>query len=138
VPVELITLVREGQPHFLDLVDARPILTPRLRGLRSTVVRERELRSLVVTATDILREPRFGNVRDVWRYADRTVPIGIRLQVLKTLTDEGPLPLTELLASVRSNVDPAPSVMALACCGLIELDLDDSPLGPSTLVRSRR
>jgi hypothetical protein len=51
------------------------------------------------------------------------------------LLDEGPMPLGELLKSIRSERDPAPAVMALACADLLYLDLGSQPLRPATIVR---
>jgi hypothetical protein len=45
--------------------------------------------------------------------------------------------LSRLLSAVRSDRDPNPGVMALACSDLIELDLISRPLGPQTIARAR-
>jgi hypothetical protein len=55
--------------------------------------------------------------------------------ILQMLLDEGPMPLGELLKSIRSERDPAPAVMALACSDLVYLDLVSQPLSPTTIVR---
>jgi hypothetical protein len=81
-----------------------------------------------------LREPNCTNARTVWAHANHPVPVGLRLQVLGTLTDDGAMRLGELLGRLRSDRDPAPSVMALACLNLIELNLTSAPLGPATIV----
>jgi hypothetical protein len=44
------------------------------------------------------------------------------------------MPLGEFLKSIRSEVDPVPAIMALACCNLVYLDLVSQPLGPTTIV----
>jgi hypothetical protein len=94
------------------------------------------LRSIVLTAADIQREPRFANSRLVWSYRLHPVGISVRTSVLQILIDEGPVTLSRLLTSVRSERDPSPPVMAMACANLIELDLVSRPLGPMTVVRS--
>jgi hypothetical protein len=60
------------------------------------------------------------------------------LQVLGALTDDGAMPLADLLNRLRSNRDPATAVMVLACADLIELDLVVAPLGPRTMMRLRQ
>lgn len=84
-----------------------------------------------------MREPRCTNARTVFEYAGRPVEIGLRLQILGTLTDDGAMPLGDLLNRLRSNRDPATAVMALACADLVELDLVSAPLGPQTIARLR-
>jgi hypothetical protein len=56
--------------------------------------------------------------------------------VLQVLLDEGPMTLARLLSSIRSERDPSPAIMAMACSSLIELDLVSQPLNPMTVVRS--
>jgi hypothetical protein len=88
----------------------------------------------VLTAEEIRREPRYANARLVWSHRETPVSVGLRLRILLKLLDEGPMPLGELLKSIRSEVDPAPAVMALACANLVELDLLSQPLSPTTIV----
>jgi len=47
------------------------------------------------------------------------------------------MPLDRLLRSLVCERDPAAAVLSLCCDGLLELDLETAPIGPSTLVRSR-
>jgi hypothetical protein len=59
------------------------------------------------------------------------------MRVLQILLDDGPMPLGQLLKSIRGDRDPTPAVMALACADLLTLDLVSQPLGPGTIARSR-
>lgn len=137
VKLDAIVLTRSDGRYYLDIGPARPPRSLGQAALVSQVIAELGLHTLVITQDEILKEPRFANARLVWTYAGRPVPIGLRMQILQMLSDDGPLPLGHLLASVRSHVDPAPGVMALACANLIELDLISGPLGPAPLARSR-
>ncbi|WGD51458.1 hypothetical protein QA641_39435 [Bradyrhizobium sp. CB1650] len=83
------------------------------------------------------REPRYANSRLVWSYNRIPVPLGLRIRILQVLLDDGPMPLGQLLKSVRSDRDPTPSVMALACIDLHTVDLVSQPLGSGIIVRSR-
>jgi hypothetical protein len=56
------------------------------------------------------------------------------MHALQILLDEGPMRLGELLKSIRSEVDPVPVMMALACANLVYLDLVSQPLSPTTMV----
>lgn len=92
---------------------------------------------LTVSEADIRREPRFTNSRLVWDYRTQPVPIGLRLQVLQLLADEGPMPLRRLLPAIRTSADPVAAVLALACQDIVDLDLLSAPIGPSTIARVR-
>ena len=95
------------------------------------------LAPLTRTTADIRREPRLANSRLVWSHRLHPVGIGRRRRILQVLGDDGPMALSRLLAAVPGETDPRPAVMALACCGLIELDLVSAPIGPQTRVWAR-
>jgi hypothetical protein len=107
-------------------------------GLVLIALRELGLAPLVVTAEDLRAEPRRSNTRSVWSYKDLAVPVPLRVHILKVLASEGLIELGRLLETIRSEQDPSPAVMALCCSDLLELDLISEPLGPSTVVRTRK
>lgn len=135
--VDAIAIVRDGIRYSLDVVEARPRRSIAQRLMIAQALLDLGLRPLVRTESDIMREPRCTNARTVFEYAGRPVEIGLRLQILGTLTDDGAMPLGDLLNRLRSNRDPATAVMALACADLVELDLVSAPLGPQTIARLR-
>ncbi|WFT94404.1 hypothetical protein QA633_40150 [Bradyrhizobium barranii] len=137
VEVDAVVLTRLDGRFYLDVVPARRVRDLDAEGLVLIALRELGLQQLVVTAEDLRAEPRRSNVRLVWSYKDRPVSVPLRLRVLKVLADEGPTELGRLLETIRSDLDPSPAVMSLACANLLELDLKSEPLGPSTMVRSR-
>ncbi|UPJ53408.1 hypothetical protein IVB30_20085 [Bradyrhizobium sp. 200] len=137
VKLGAIVVIRDNGHYYLDLVPARRPCAASERARVKAALTGLGLRPLVLTETDILREPRFANSRIVWEYARVRVPIGVRLQVLNILVEDGPMRLGLLLAAIRHPNDPAPAVMALACHNLIELDLVSMPLGPGTMARAR-
>jgi hypothetical protein len=136
VEIAAIVLSRDDGRFHLDVVEAR-----RVRGIEDErlqiALRDLGLAPLVVTAGDLKAEPRCSNCDLVWSHRGRPVPIDLRLQILRLLVDDGPMPLDRLLRGVVSGRDPAAAVMSLACDDLLELDLESGPLGPSTLVRTR-
>ncbi|WP_235885744.1 hypothetical protein [Bradyrhizobium niftali] len=131
---DAIALQRDDGRFLLDVVPARRIRTSEEQQLAQIAVADLGLKSMVLTAEEVRREPRFTNGRLVWSHRNTPVPVGLRLRILLALRDEGPMPLGELLKSILSEVDPAPAVMALACANLVELDLLSQPLGPTTIV----
>lgn len=135
--VDAITIERDDGRYYLDVVEARPRQSIAQRLMIGQALLDLGLRPLVRTESDILREPRRTNARTVWEHAGRPIQIGLRLQILGTLTDDGTMPLGDLLKRLRSDLDPTTAVLALACADLIELDLISAPLGPQTMTRLR-
>ncbi len=137
VNIGAVVLQRDDGRFSLDVVPARRVRDLEQEGLALIALADLGLTQLTVTAEDIRREPRYTNARLVWSSNGISVPIGLRMRILQVLLDDGPMQLDRLLASIRSDRDPAPAVMALACADLVELDLVSQPLGPSTIARSR-
>ncbi|MFN5522882.1 hypothetical protein [Bradyrhizobium sp.] len=135
--IDAVVIQRDDGRYHLDVVEARPRRSTAQRLLVAQSLLDLGLRPLVRTESEILNEPGCTNARMVWKHADHSVEIGLRLQILGALTDEGAMPLADLLKSLRTDRDPVPSVMALACIDLIALDLVSAPLGPRTLTRLR-
>jgi hypothetical protein len=132
-----VVLCRDDGRHLLDIVAARTLRDVEDEGLALIALSELALPTIVLTAADIRREPVFSNSRIVWSYRVHPVEIGMRLQIMQILSEEGSMTLSRLLSAVRSERDPGAAVMALACADIVELDLKSIPLGPMTAVRSR-
>jgi hypothetical protein len=137
IDLNAVILCRNDGRHLLDVVPARTLRHVEDEGLALIAASELALPSIVLTAADIQQEPLFSNCRTVWSYRMHAVGIGMRLQIMQILSDEGPMSLSSLLSTVRSERDPSAALMALACADIIELDLKSLPLGPETPVRSR-
>jgi hypothetical protein len=138
-PVDLNATVihRDDGRFYLDVVAARPLRDVEDEGLALIALQNLGLAAITLTAADIQREPRFANSRLVWSYREHPVGIGLRMHILQILADDGPMALARLLSAVRSERDPSPAVMGLACADLLELDLFSQPLGPATIARIR-
>jgi hypothetical protein len=134
VQLEAVVVQRDDGCYLLDVVPARRVWDLEQARLTEIALAQLGLRLMVLTAEEIRREPQCTNGRLVWSYRGKFVPIGLRMRILLTLRDEGAMPLGDLLKSIRSDVDPAPAVMALACANLVDLDLVSQPLSPTTLV----
>jgi hypothetical protein len=137
IDLNAIVLERDDGRYLLDVVPARPLRDVEHDGLALIALAELGLPSIVLTTADIQREPRFANSRLAWSYRLHSVGISMRMHILQVLSDDGPMMLGNLLDAVRSDRDPIPAIMALACANLIELDLVSQPLGPATIARSR-
>jgi hypothetical protein len=137
VDLDAIVIVRDDGRFVLDVVPARQVRDVEQEGLALIAYSRLGLSQITLTAADIKREPRFANSRLVWSYRLAPVGITLRMRVLQILADDGPMSLARLLSAVRSDRDPNPGVMALACSDLIELDLISRPLGPQTIARAR-
>ncbi|MDN4982167.1 hypothetical protein QY049_02875 [Bradyrhizobium sp. WYCCWR 13022] len=136
--VDAIAIEHDDGRYYLDIVEARPRRSIAQKLMVAQALLDLGLRPLVRTETDVLREPRCSNARTVFEYAGRPIDLGLRMQILGALTDDGPMQLGELLHRLRSHRDPATAVMSLACHDLIELDLASTPLGPRTTTRLRQ
>ena len=118
IDLDAIVLRRDDGRFLLDVVPAGRVRGQKDCRSAASAVAELGLTPLTVTAEDIAR-------------------VELRLAILKTLMDEGPMPLGRLLETVRSEHDPAPALMALACADAVELDLESLRLGPMTMVSPR-
>jgi hypothetical protein len=137
VDLGAIIIVRDDGRFVLDVVAARPVRDVEQEGLALIAYSRLGLSQITLTAADIKREPRFANSRLVWSYRLAPVGISMRMAILQVLADDGPMALSRLLSSLRSDWDPNPAILALACSDLVELDLISRPLGPQTIARVR-
>lgn len=137
VELEAVVVQRNDCRYLLDIVPARRVRDLEDEGLVQIALAKLALKPLTLTAEEIRREPRYANSRLVLSYNGIAVPLGLRMRTLQILLDDGPMPLGQLLKSIRSDRDPTAAVMALACADLLSLDLVSQPLGPGTITRSR-
>lgn len=81
-----------------------------------------------------LNPVRVCNARDLIRYARYEAFLGDRVRVLAALDELGSLSLAECLTAVREG-RAMQTIASMILHGHIEVDLDDSLLGPDTIVR---
>ena len=114
----------DGSPAILCITgDANP----RISGWNGPTV--------VFSPADLWAEPLAGNLRAVWSCSRRWVAPGDQVRVLHTLDENGSTALIDVAQAVTASSDGVAIVLAMACKGLVEIDLDDAPLAPSTRVR---
>lgn len=111
-----------------------------------TAVREPATRSVgiigleeaVLPRSVVLAEPRCSDARAIWSMRRHQVTPGNRLRILRALEEQPDgMTLARTADFVRGgDIDPTEAVLALACTGLVDIDLR-GPLAPSTPVRRR-
>jgi hypothetical protein len=87
-----------------------------------------------VLAGQIMREPLASTARVIWRQRDLRVDLGMRLALSGVFAEEAALTVDELCSRVPGPADPVLAVMALACAGLLRLDLSGG-FNRNTIVR---
>lgn len=93
--------------------------------------------TLVYSAAELTSDPLASNLKLVWSCARRWVSPGDQVRVLHVLDECGSTTLIDAAQAATASVDGVATVLAMACKGLVEIDLDDAPLGPGTRVRRR-
>lgn len=81
-----------------------------------------------------LNPTRLHNARDLVRYARYEAALGDRIRLLAALDEMGSLTLAECLTAVIEG-RAMETIASLILRGHIEVDLDESLLGPDTIVR---
>jgi hypothetical protein len=128
----------EGRRFALDLADEESPRDIDGYGLFLVALEKLGLDLLHWSRFDIRREPLFSNCGLVWSHVNHRVAIGDRIRIMQILAEEGPLRIGDLVRNGPYQGDPSTALMALACHNVIELDLCQAALGPSTNVRIRR
>jgi hypothetical protein len=77
---------------------------------------------------------RLQNAKDLLRYGNQTAPLGDRIRLLAALSDQGSMELQECLKAFVET-KPVAGISALILHGFLDVDLDDGPIGPDTMVR---
>lgn len=75
-----------------------------------------------------------GTPRTFYGYGNYTVPLGDRLRLLGALDENGSMPIAEYLNAFQET-KPVAGLAAMILNRYLEVDLDDAPLGPETVVR---
>jgi hypothetical protein len=114
--------------HLLEIL---PSKRPSQQVLE--VAQDMGIRRWTMTDAEIGEEPRHGNESEIWRHAGRAVPVHMRMQVLAALRKRRAVCMDQLLASLVGFGSKKEAVLALACAGIVRIDLDARPLGPHTL-----
>lgn len=91
----------------------------------------------VIAREELSSGYRLQNARDLLRYGNYRTTLGDRVQLLRALDEHGTLTFAECMTAFRETV-PVAGLASLILQGYLEVELDDAPLGPETLVRRIR
>ncbi|HZW46869.1 MAG TPA: hypothetical protein VFF61_05035 [Microvirga sp.] len=131
-------IVRDGQSFLLDVLTDEDLLTHPLRTAAIHGLASEDGRHFSIeTAATIRAEPRFMTVRLITACRRTPVSAGDRVRILHQLDEVGTMRLVDCAGAVMNTQDGVAAVLALACEGLIAVDIS-RPLLPETQVRRRR
>lgn len=130
--------VRDGAPFLVDVAADEDLLTHPLRAAAIHGVTAEDGRPfLIETAASIRAEPRFTTVRLITACKRTPVTAGDRVRILHQLDEAGTMRLVDCASAVLNSQDGVAAVLALACEGLVCVDIS-RPILPETLIRRRR
>lgn len=117
------------------LLDALPVFGGKSRMTGYQAVDLADERYEQVAEHSIRTEPRLSNAKELLRYAGYQVSLSDRVRFLATLDEYGPTPISECLRGCRSATDPIAMIAVLTLRRFIDMDLDEAPIGPETVIR---
>jgi hypothetical protein len=131
-------VVRDGAPELADVVADDELCRHPLRAacMGGAVAADGRLFTLE-TAASVRAEPRFSTVRLILACRRTPVTAGDRVRILHQLDECGTMRLVECAGAAQNARDGVAAVLALACEGLVAVDIE-GPILPETPVRRRR
>lgn len=131
-------IVKDGAAFLVDVVTDDDLLKHPLRAAAIHGVTSTDGRPFVIeTAASIRAEPRFTTMRLILACKRTPVSAGDRVRVLHQLDEMGAMRLVDCAGAVMNTQDGVAAVLALACEGLVAVDIS-RPILPETQVRRRR
>lgn len=131
-------IVRDGRSLLIDVLTDEDLLTHPLRTAAIHGLASEDGRHFSIeTAASIRAEPRFTTVRLIAACRRTPVTAGDRVRILHQLDEVGAMRLVDCASAVMNSQDGVAAVLALACEGLIAVDIS-RPILPETQVRRRR
>jgi hypothetical protein len=131
-------VVRDGSASLVDVTTDEDLLNHPLRAAAIQGSTSSDGRPFSIeTAASIRAEPRFTTVRLIMACKRTPVSAGDRVRILHQLDEAGAMRLVDCAGAVMNTQDGVAAVLALACEGLISVDIS-RPILPETQVRRRR
>ena len=131
-------IVKDGAAYLVDVATDDDLLQHPLRAAAIHGITSSDGRPfLIETAASIRAEPRFTTMRLIMACKRTPVTAGDRVRVLHQLDEMGTMRLVDCASAVMNTQDGVAAVLALACEGLIAVDIS-RPILPETQVRRRR
>lgn len=131
VPDFLVTKT-DGSTTIVDAPDRTPSVDISVMEVEA---QRQGARYRLLSHEDVYDGFRLRNAKDLLRYGVWTVPLGDRIRLLAALEDVGSMPLQECLKAFLET-RPVAGLSALILQGFVDVDLDEGPIGPTTIVRS--
>lgn len=131
-------IVRDGSVYLVDVTTGDDLLNHPLRAAAIHGITSADGRPfLIETAAGIRAEPRFTTMRLIMACKRTPVTAGDRVRILHQLDEVGTMRLVDCASAVMNTQDGVAAVLALACEGLVAVDIS-RPILPETQVRRRR
>lgn len=132
-------LIRDGASCLIDVVPEAELASHPLRTAFVAGGLEAEDGRLYVieTSSTIRAEPRFTTVKLILACRRTPVSAGDRVRILHHLDECSVAPLVECAGAAQNALDGVAAVLALACEGLVQVDIN-RPILPETPVRRRK
>lgn len=131
-------IVKDGITYLVDVLTDDDLLTHPLRAAAIHGLASDDGRHFSIeTVGSIRAEPRFTTVRLIMACKRTPVAAGDRVRVLHQLDEVGTMRLVDCAGGVLNTQDGVAAVLALACEGLVAVDIG-RPILPETQVRRRR
>ena len=131
-------IVRDGSAYLVDVVTDDDLLAHPLRAASIHGITAADGRLFMIeTAANIRAEPRFTTMRLIMACKRTPVTAGDRVRILHQLDELGTMRLVDCASAVMNTQDGVAAVLALACEGLVAVDIS-RPILPETQVRRRR
>ena len=131
-------IVRDGMPCLVDVVTDEDLAKHPLRAASLHGIMSADGRPFAIEALASIRaEPRFTTVRLIMACKRTPVSAGDRVRILHQLDESGTMRLVDCASAVMNTADGVAAVLALACEGLIAVDISH-PILPETQVKRRR
>jgi hypothetical protein len=137
IPLKGVVIERVDATVFLTVCEKRPRRSNQELGHLIRALAANGLRLLERDESDIKSEPLFSNAREVWSHQRYPVTVRDRLKIAAALREEGPQTIIELEERVRPACDLHLGICSLACEDRVTLNIDETPLGPNTIVVAR-
>lgn len=123
-----------GASWLFDAPDRRPELSRQaIQDAAATL----GYRYRLLLPEEIYTGFRLQNAKDLLRYGGHQASLGDRVRLLGALDELGALPFGDCLKAIQET-KPVAALASLILDGFVEVDLDEGPIGPETMVRRIR
>jgi hypothetical protein len=131
-------VVRDGTVDLVDVVAEADLLAHPLRAAAQAGATACDGRAFrLESPAGIRAEPRFSTVRLILACKRTPVTAGDRVRILHQLDESGTMRLVDCAGAAMNTTDGVAAVLALACEGLVAVDIS-RPILPETPVRRRK